>query len=335
MFRYFETRLKPTADPERPEPPSGLLPFYWHFVRQAKGMFALLLLVEIALALSDAAIPWIIGKLINLVTTVPPGDFLRETWPVLLGMAAVVLIVRPLAAFSRSLVNNQGLSAPFSSLVRWQSHWHVVRQNWAFFQNDFAGRISNRVMQTGFSLRESMTNAITAVWYIIVYGITAIAMLAAADLWLAVPVLLWFAAYIGLLAIFVPRMRKRSRRTSEARSALMGRIVDTYTNILTVKLFARSREEDRFVRDGVDEHTDRVADQLRLFTIFVGVMMLLNAALIAGAGALAVGLWTRGLVEVGVIAMTLPLTVQLTNMSRWIASRSPRSSSRSASSRKA
>ena len=319
MFRYFETRLKPTADPERPEPPSGLLPFYWHFVRQAKGMFALLLLVEIALALSDAAIPWIIGKLINLVTTVQPGDFLRETWPVLLGMAAVVLIVRPLAAFSRSLVNNQGLSAPFSSLVRWQSHWHVVRQNWAFFQNDFAGRISNRVMQTGFSLRESMTNAITAVWYIIVYGITAIAMLAAADLWLAVPVLLWFAAYIGLLAIFVPRMRKRSRRTSEARSALMGRIVDTYTNILTVKLFARSREEDRFVRDGVDEHTDRVADQLRLFTIFVGVMMLLNAALIASAGALAVGLWTRGLVEVGVIAMTLPLTVQLTNMSRWIA----------------
>jgi len=319
MFRYFETRIKPTADPERPEPPSGLLPFYWHFVRQAKGMFALLLVVEIALALSDAAIPWIIGKLVNLVTTVPPEDFLRETWPVLLGMAAVVVIARPLAAFSRSLVNNQGLSAPFSSLVRWQSHWHVVRQNWGFFQNDFAGRISNRVMQTGFSLRESMTNAITAVWYIIVYGITAIAMLAAADLWLAVPVLLWFAAYIGLLAIFVPRMRKRSRRTSEARSALMGRIVDTYTNILTVKLFARSSEEDRFVRDGVDEHTDRVADQLRLFTIFVGVMMLLNAALIAGAGALAVGLWTRGVVEVGVIAMTLPLTVQLTNMSRWIA----------------
>ncbi len=319
MFRYFETRIKPTADPERPEPPSGLLPFYWHFVRQAKGMFALLLVVEIALALSDAAIPWIIGKLVNLVTTVPPEDFLSETWPTLLGMAAVVVIARPLAAFSRSLVNNQGLSAPFSSLVRWQSHWHVVRQNWGFFQNDFAGRISNRVMQTGFSLRESMTNAITAVWYIIVYGITAIAMLAAADLWLAVPVLLWFAAYIGLLAIFVPRMRKRSRRTSEARSALMGRIVDTYTNILTVKLFARSSEEDRFVRDGVDEHTDRVADQLRLFTIFVGVMMLLNAALIAGAGALAVGLWTRGAVEVGVIAMTLPLTVQLTNMSRWIA----------------
>ena len=319
MFRYFESILKPTEVPERPEPPSGLLAFYWHFARQAKGLFALLLVVEVALALTDAAIPWIIGRLVSLVTTVPADRFLSETWPVLAAMVVVILLLRPAATVARSIVSNQALSAPFSSLVRWQSHWHVVRQSWAFFQNDFAGRISNRVMQTGFALRESLSSAITAVWYIIVYGVTAIIMLGAADLWLAVPVILWFAGYIATLSYFVPRMRERSRRQSEARSALMGRIVDSYTNILTVKLFARPREEDDFVRDGVDRHTARVAEQLRLFTVFAGTISLLNASLIAGSGALAVGLWTRGHVEVGAIAMTLPLTFQLTNMSRWIA----------------
>ncbi len=319
MFRYFESLLKPTDVPERPQPPSGLLAFYWHFARQAKGLFALLLLVEIALALSDAAVPWIIGRLVSLVTTVPADRFLAETWPMLAVMALIILLVRPLTTIARSIVSNQALSGPFSSLVRWQSHWHVVRQSWAFFQNDFAGRISNRVMQTGFALRESLTQSITAVWYILVYGVTAIAMLAAADVWLALPVALWFAGYIAVLAYFVPRMRERSRRMSEARSALMGQIVDSYTNILTVKLFARPREEDAFVRDGVDRHTARVAEQLRLFTVFAFSLSLLNAALITAAGALSIWLWTAGRVQVGAIAMALPLTFQLTNMSRWIA----------------
>ncbi|TCT13659.1 ATP-binding cassette subfamily B multidrug efflux pump [Tepidamorphus gemmatus] len=319
MFRYFETIIKPTATPQRPPPPEGLVAFYWHFARQAKGLFALLLVVEVLLALSDAAVPWIIGRLVTMVTTIPAERFLAETWPTLLAMAALILIARPAATVARSVVSNQALSAPFSSLVRWQSHYHVVRQSWGFFQNDFAGRISNRVMQTGFALRESLTSAITAVWYIVVYGITAIVMLGAADLWLALPVVLWFAAYVAMLVYFVPRMRERSRRQSEARSALMGRIVDSYTNILTVKLFARPREEDDFVRSGVDRHTDRVAEQLRLFTGFSGVLSLINAALIAGSGALSIWLWTLGKVEVGAIATALPLTFQLTNMSRWIA----------------
>ena len=319
IIRFFETRLKPTETPERPAPPSGLLAFYWHFAKQAKGLFVLLLVVEIALALSDAAIPWIIGQLVSLVTRVPADRFLAETWPALLGMLIIVLVFRPLATVARSVVSNQAISGPFSSLVRWQSHWHVVRQSWTFFQNDFAGRISNRVMQTGFSLRESLTSSITAVWYIIVYGVTAIVMLASADIWLAAPVVAWFAGYVAILAYFVPHMRRRSRRMSEARSSLMGRIVDTYTNILTVKLFARPREEDEFVRAGIDQHTDRVAEQLRLFTAFAGTLSVLNAMLIAGSGALAVGLWTQGHVQVGAIAMTLPLTFQLTNMSRWIA----------------
>ena len=143
-------------------------------------------------------------------------------------------------AFARYLITNQAIAAPFTGLIRWQAHWHVVRQSWSFFQNDFAGRISNRVMQTGPAVRSTLVASVTAVWYVLVYGITAVVMTASADGWLTLPILGWFVGYVALLWYFVPRMRDRSKVNSEARSALMGRIVDSYTNILTVKLFARA-----------------------------------------------------------------------------------------------
>jgi ATP-binding cassette subfamily B multidrug efflux pump len=233
----------------------------------------------------------------------------------------VVLVARPSVTLARYLITNQALAAPFTGLIRWQAHWHVVRQSWAFFQNDFAGRISNRVMQTGPAVRSTLTAGVTTVWYILVYGTTAIGMVASADLWLTVPLLLWFAGYTMLLVHYVPLLRDRSKISSEARSALMGRIVDSYTNILTVKLFARPTDEDNYVRDAVQRHTDLFLVAQRLLTMFGTILDVLNAMLIAGSGALALVLWRYGKVEVGAIAMVLPLTFQLTNMSRQIASR--------------
>ncbi len=249
----------------------------------------------------------------------PPDRFLAETWPWLLGMALVVVVARPAIGLARYLITNQAIAAPFTGLIRWQSHWHVVRQSWAFFQNDFAGRISSRVMQTGPAVRQTLVASLTAVWYVLVYGVTAIIMTAAADAWLTAPILFWFAGYVALLWYFVPRMRDRSKISSEARSALVGRIVDSYTNILTVKLFARPHEEDAYVRDAVERHTDEFIKAQRLLTLFGTLLHVLNALLIAGAGAIAILLWQRGAVEVGTIAMVLPLTLQLTNMSRQIA----------------
>jgi ATP-binding cassette subfamily B multidrug efflux pump len=319
MIRFFEKLINPTAAPENPEPPAKLIPFYWHYARQAKGLFILLFVIELFVALLDTAVPWFIGKVVTLVSTIPPDRFLADTWPWLVAMALVMLVARPAIVFARYLVTNQALAGPFSNLIRWQSHWHVVRQSWAFFQNDFAGRISNRVMQTGPAVRESLVSSFTAVWYIVVYGTTALIMMAAADLWLATPVLVWFAGYIALMAYFVPKMRDRSKITSEARSMLMGRIVDSYTNILTVKLFARPRDEDEYVRDAVEYHTGRMQDGQRLISAFGTILAVLNGVLVAGSGALALVLWRHGKVEVGAIAMVLPLTYQLTAMSRWIA----------------
>ncbi len=321
MFAKFERLLTPTAPPEHPEPPPGLIAFLWHFARQAKWLFASLFVIECLVALNDSAVPWFMGRVVSMVTKMPADRFFAEGWPWLLGMAVVVLIVRPGVMLLRYLVNNQALAAPFTGLVRWQAHWHVVRQSWAFFQNDFAGRISNRVMQTAPSVRSTLTATITAVWYIVVYAASALTLTAAAQRWLALPILLWFAAYAALLYFLVPRMRERSKVSSIARSELTGRIVDSYTNILTVKLFARAREEDQYVRDAVDRHVDLFTASQRLLTVFGITLDVLNALLIAGSGALALVLWRLGKIEVGAIAMVLPLSLQLTNMSRQIALR--------------
>lgn len=319
MFSRLENVLPPTAPGHPGTPPGGLIAFYWHFVRQAKGLFVALFAAGLMVALLDTMIPVFIGRVVTLVTASAPDRLLADSWPQLVGMALVLLLVRPLAITTQNLVANQTIAANVSNLIRWQNHWHVARQSWAFFQNDFAGRIASKVMQTGPAMRESLVALITGVWYILVYGTSAIVLLASADRWLALPVLAWFAGYILLLRVFVPRMRDRSKDVSEARSILTGRIVDTYTNILTVKLFARARHEDAYVREAVDEHTGFFHASLRLNTLFGLSLSTLNAAMVTSVGALAIYLWTQGAVGVGAVAMALPLAWQIVNTSGWVA----------------
>jgi len=264
LFRFFEGLLEPTAQPSEGPPPPGLAAFYWHYARQARGLVAALFVAGLIVALIDTTIPVFVGRVITLVSSHEPGSLMHDSWPPLLGMAIVLLIARPLAMLLQNMITNQAIIPGFSNLIRWQNHWHVVRQSWSFFQNDFAGRIAQRVMQTGPSLRESVVSATTAVWYILVYGGGAIFLLASNDSRLAIPVLLWFASYAVLLRWFVPRLRTRSRRMSDARSALTGRVVDSYTNILTVKLFARPRDKDEFVRAAMEDLTEAHHRQVQL-----------------------------------------------------------------------
>jgi ATP-binding cassette subfamily B multidrug efflux pump len=319
IFRFFETLLQPTVlSPEAP-PPSGLGAFYWHYARQVRGLIGGLFVAGLAVALLDTTIPVFIGRLVTLASTHAPESLLKDAGPQLLGMALVLLVLRPSVLFVQNLIVNQTVAPGFTNLIRWQNHWHVVRQSWTFFQNDFAGRIANRVMQTGPSLRESVVSSTNVVWYTLVYGTSAITLMASSDIRLAMPIFIWFAAYLGLLRYFVPRLRERSRHMSEVRSALTGRVVDSYTNILTVKLFARPRDEDNFVRAAVDDHTDAFRGQLRLITVFGIILTVLNASLLVGTGAVAIWLWTQGSIAVGVIAMALPLAWQIVNISGWLA----------------
>jgi ATP-binding cassette subfamily B multidrug efflux pump len=319
MFKIFERLLKPTDTPERTEPPAGFVAFFWHYARQAKGLFGALFAAGFVVALLDSTIPVFMGRIITLITASPPDELFAKFWPHLVGMALVLLVARPIALTTQNLIANQAIAANVSNRIRWQNHWYVVRQSWAFFQNDFAGRIATRVMQTGPAIRETLVAMLTSVWYILVYGTAALILLARADPWLALPVVLWFLGYMVMLRVLVPRMRDRSKEVSEGRSMLTGRIVDSYTNILTVKLFARAREEDAYVRDAIDSHTGLFYRSLRLNTVFGLTLSSLNAMLVTGTGGLALLLWTQGKVEVGTVAMALPLAWQIVNIAGWVA----------------
>ncbi len=323
MFQWFERRLSPTAPPQNPPPPvdspKALVKFYWHFVAQTPGLIAALFVTGLLVALLDTTIPVFIGRVAALVAAQTPKTLFHDAGWELLGMAAVLLLVRPPVLLAQYLVTNQAIAPGLTNLIRWQSHWHVVRQSWTFFQNDFAGRIANRVMQTGPGLRESVVQATNAVWYIMVYGGSAVLLLARVDVWLAVPIMLWFFAYAALLRGFVPRMRERSRHMSEVRSNLTGRVVDSYTNILTVKLFARARDEDAFVRESVDEHTLTFQRQLRLITLWSIALAVINAAMLVGTGAVAILAWRAGRIPIGIVATALPLAWQISNMAGWVA----------------
>jgi ATP-binding cassette, subfamily B, multidrug efflux pump len=317
MFAFFESRIRPTLAPGTP-PPSGLVAFYWHFVRQTRGLYAAMFATGLAVALIDTAIPVFIGRLVGLMETNDRLAALQHALPALIGMALLVVIGRPMALLADSLVRNNAVVPGATSLIRWQSHWHVVRQSWPFFQNDFAGRIANRVMQTGNAVRECVVSSIRAVWYIAIYGISALVLMAFADLRLAVPTALWVTGYVFFLAYFVPRMRDLSKASSELRSHVMGRVVDSYTNILTVKLFARSSDEDAYVREVIDDHTRAIAAHMRLITRFMLTLSIMNALLLVSTAAIGITLWSEGVIGAGIVATALPLAWQIANVSGWV-----------------
>ena len=317
MFAFFESRIQPTRVAGS-APPPGLLAFYWHFVRQTRGLYAVMFVTGLAVALIDTSIPVFIGRLVAVMQTSDRMAAFERSLPVLVGMALLILIGRPLALLADSLVRNNAVVPGVTGLIRWQSHWHVVRQSWPFFQNDFAGRIANRVMQTGNAVRESVVSSIRAVWYIAIYGISALVLMAFADWRLAVPTALWVAGYGFFLAYFVPRMRDLSKTASEGRSHVMGRVVDSYTNILTVKLFARARDEDAYVREAIDQHTAAIAAHMRLITRFMLTLSAMNALLLVSTAAIGIVLWSEGAIGAGVVATALPLAWQIANVSGWV-----------------
>lgn len=317
MLASLAARLRPTAIPTS-APPAGLAAFYWHFVRQTKGLYATLFVTGLAVALIDTVIPLFIGRLVRLMEASDRAAALQGALPMLLGMSALVLFGRPLVLLADSVVRNNIVVPGVTSMIRWQSHWHVVRQSWPFFQNDFAGRIANRVMQTSNAVRECVVSSIRAVWYIVAYGLSALVLMAGADWRLAVPTALWFAGYVVFLRHFVPQMRDLSRASSELRSKVMGRVVDSYTNILTVKLFARARDEDAYVRDVIDEHTGAITAHMKMITRFMTTLSVLNALLLVGTGAIGVTLWAQGTIDAGTVATALPLAWTIANVAGWV-----------------
>jgi ATP-binding cassette, subfamily B, multidrug efflux pump len=319
MLRWFEKRVDPFARRAIVMPPSALLAFYWHFVQPIWPLFALILFFDLLAAVSEVLLATFMAQLIDLMKgATSAARFFSDHAGVLLWMSFVVLIARPAIAFAYEVLKNQVLSPPFQTQVRWQTHGYMLRQSLGFFQNEFAGRVANRLMQTAPAIRDSFLTLSDAAVFVAVQWLSAMVLFWAANPLLVIPLIAWFAAYGIALAWFIPLIRKRSTEASEARSTLLGRIVDSYTNILTVKLFAHSENEDAYARAALEEQTGKYRSYVRLTTIMAGTLSTLNALLITATVALALRLWSSNLVSLGDIALVATLVVRITQMSGWV-----------------
>lgn len=318
IFRWFESLIDAFKEPVDGMPPQSVWRFYVFYLRQVWPVFAAAIVVGFGVAIVEVSLFGFIGSIVDMAKGAPAADFFQKHGNELLWMGFVALIARPVLIGLHDLLVNQAIVPNLTSRIRWQNHRYVIRQSLGFFQNDYAGRIANRIMQTGGSLRESAVQIVDAIWYVTIYTGSAIVMFAKADFWLAAPLVVWLAAYVATLAFFVPRTKERSWRQSEARSRLMGRIVDGYSNILTLKLFAHTRREEAYVADAMGEQIKRMRAMTRLTTAMDATITTLNGFLIVGTSALAIWLWSQGKVTVGAIALSTGLVIRINNMSGWI-----------------
>lgn len=319
LFRRFESLIdvfKPSPDVA---PPDGMLRFYGHYLKQVWPLMVAVLVVGFFAALIEVALFSFLGQLIDMAqASTDASTFFEEHQRELLWMLLVALVIRPVVFGLHNLLTHQAVNPGLTNLVRWQNHRYVLKQSLSFFQNDFAGRIAQRVMQTGPSLRDSAMQVIDALWHVVVYAGSALYLFAAADLRLVVPLALWIVGYSAALWYFVPRIKARSAAASSARSKVMGRVVDGYSNIATLKLFAHSQEEESYAREAMQDLLDKFRLQSRTITALDFLITCLNGVLIVGTGALALWLWSQSLITTGAIALTLGLVIRINNMAEWI-----------------
>ena len=318
LYRRFEQLIDIFRDAPTAAPPNTVLPFYLYYLRQVWPSFVALLIVGLFAALIEVALFSYLSRIIDLAQGTPNTEFFQVHGSELLWMAVVALILRPIFFGLHDLLVHQTISPGMTSLIRWQNHSYVLRQSLNFFQNDFAGRIAQRIMQTGNSLRDSAVQAVDAIWHVLIYVISSLVLFVEADWRLMIPLLIWIACYIGALYYFVPRVKARSVISSEARSKLMGRIVDGYTNITTLKLFAHTRFEQQYAREALVEQTEKTQLAARVVTSMDVVITSLNGLLIVTTTGLALWLWTQSLISVGAIALATGLVIRIVNMSGWI-----------------
>lgn len=318
LYRRFERFINIFHDAPTDSPPSTVWSFYLYYLRQVWPSFAALLVVGLASALIEVSLFSYLSRIIDMVNHSTPASLFRDNWPILLWMGAVALILRPIFIALHDMLVHQSISPSMTSMIRWQNHNYVLRQSLNFFQNDFAGRIAQRIMLTGSSLRDSAVQLVDAIWHVLIYAVTSLVLFAGADWRLMIPLILWMVAYSASLRFFVPRVKARSVVSSESRSKLMGTIVDGYTNIATIKLFAHSDLERQYAREAIQEQTEKTQNAGRMVTSMDLTLSALNGLLIVSTSGLALWLWSQSLISVGAIALATGLVIRLVNMSGWI-----------------
>ena len=318
MFGFFERLINPFPAQAPQQPPRGIFQFCRYYTRGIEHWLLLMAFLTAVTAISEALLFGILGQVVDWLATSDPETFYADSWPTLVAMTVFMLVVIPVASALHSMVLHQTLMGNFPMIVRWMGHRYLLSQSYSFFQNEFSGRIATKVMQTALAVRDTVMKLLDVILFVIIYLVTMLILVASADPRLCVPLLVWLVLYATLQRYFVPRMKNIAMLQADARSLMTGRVVDSYTNILTLKLFSRNSREAAYVKDGMTEFLDTVHPQMRLVTQLNICLWILNMLLVFSTGALGIYLWTLGSVTPGAIAIVFSLSIRLIGMSHWI-----------------
>lgn len=318
MLSFFERIIKPFPAAEPTQPPKGIWAFCRHYT---KGMEASLILMSIStalLAMMEVSLFSFMGQLVDWLVKNDPQSLFTSERSTLIKMALVTVILLPALSFFHAAIVHQTLLGNYPMSIRWLTHRYLLRQSISFYQNDFAGRIATKVMQTSLAVRETVMKLLDVMVYVLVYFGSMLFFIAEADLRLVLPMLVWLAIYIAMQFYFVPRLKAASTRQADARSEMTGRIVDSYTNITTIKLFSHTNREEAYAKDSMEVFLKPVYRQMRLATGLSVSVQTLNYLLVFSIAALSIYLWSANAISVGAIAIAVSLALRLNGMAQWI-----------------
>ncbi|MGK6312448.1 ABC transporter ATP-binding protein [Neorhizobium sp. DT-125] len=318
MFSWFERRINPYPDETPTLPPSGLLAFLWHYTKPVWPWLVIMSTCTMLIAIGEVALFQFLGDIVDWLSHADRTTFLETEGPKLFLMAFVVLIGLPAVAGLNALIMHQILMGNFPMIARWQMHRFLLRHSMTFFANEFAGRVSTKVMQTSLAIRETVMKVLDVFVYVVTYFVSMIAIVASADLRLAAPLVVWIIVYSVTVAYYVPRLRKISAEQADARSMMTGRVVDSYTNIATVKLFSHAGREEAYAKDAMNIFLETVHEQMRKVTSFQVLVYFYNCTALFVIGGLSIWFWLDSAISIGAIAIAIGLAMRINGMSQWI-----------------
>ena len=317
IFSWFENRLNPYPDQSPKTPENGLFRFIWSSIEGMKGWILLLAVLTIGNGVMEAMLFQFMGLLVDWLGVYTPTTLWQEKGHLLMGMGGL-LVFSIMWLFLASAVRLQTLQGVFPMRLRWNFHRLMLGQSLSFYQDEFAGRVSAKVMQTALAVRDTVLTIADMLVYVVVYFVTSGLVLASLDSWFLVPFFVWIVLFITILRLLIPRLSKTAQRQADARSLMTGRITDAYSNIATVKLFSHGAREAGYAKRSMEEFMVTVHAQMRLATSLDSLTYINNVVLILSTAIIGVLLWQQGLVGVGAIATSTAMALRVHGLSRWI-----------------
>lgn len=317
MFRFFERLVHPFPDTTPGTPPAKFLAFLWSGTQGVRPWLFAMMLLSAAIGAFEAWLFGMMGQIVDLLAQVAPAQLWTQQRSLLIGLAAILSSSILLVWFQTAL-KHLTLGGQFPMLLRWNYHRLMLDQSMGFYQDEFAGRVATKVMQTALAVRDAWFIAGDLMVFVIIYFVTLLALMGGFALWMLLPIVGWMALYLLTLTYFVPRLGRVAQEQADARSLMTGRITDAYTNIATVKLFSHAGREARYAKGAMEEFLGTVKVQMRLVAGFETVNQLLSVILIVGTTGAALWLWTRGEVGVGAVAAATAMALRLNGISHWM-----------------